>query len=451
MSNLDGPVDAHGHHLSFDQKKWRMKILLSTYVAYVGYYMTRKAFTICKTTIAADFGWHLSATGQIWTAFLVAYMIGQFVNSFVGRKWGPRLLLLGGLGISIIINVIFGFANSFPTFVVFMFFNGLVQASGWPGSVGGVAHWLRPSERGGIMGVWSTSYVIGNMMVKSVGGFLLGAYGWNWSFWGLTVLSFLVWWVIYFWQRNKPEDVGLEPIVEEGTTENHTVKASQEDHVSFKEYIRLAFNPVILTMGVSYLCIKFLRYALDSWLPAFLNLKGLDVAQASYYSQIFDFAGLAGMIVAGFVLDRIFRGNWAFLCFLMGIGMIIGYIAVIEYGHSPVVLACCFGLVGFMLYGPDSLLCGAAAVQVSGEKNGVAVAGLVNGMGSIGPVIQEQVISYLVRDNEVQGMRNTNRLALGMSILFTCLMVVMMWRLKRTHKQNAIALSEAAAEASDSS
>src|SRR5205085_11242132 len=113
--------------------------------------------------------------------FLFAYMLCMFINGFLGRRWGPRVLLLGGLGFSIVFNVMFGFANSFSTFLVFMFFNGLVQASGWPGSVGAVAQWLRPAERGMIMGVWSTNYMIGNMLVKSLGGFLLGNYGWRWS------------------------------------------------------------------------------------------------------------------------------------------------------------------------------------------------------------------------------------------------------------------------------
>jgi sugar phosphate permease len=190
----------------------------------------------------------------------------------------------------------------------------------------------------------------------------------------------------------------------------------------------LAGNPVILAMGASYFCIKFLRYALDSWLPAFLNLQGLDVARASYYSQVFDFAGLGGVVLAGWALDRWFRGNWAALCAWMALGVIAGYAAVLRFGSSPVAVAICFGLVGFMLYGPDTVLCGAASVQVAGEKNAVAVAGLVNGLGSIGSVLQEQVIGWLVRGNALQGMRNTNRLALAMSILMACLLAGIAWR-----------------------
>jgi OPA family glycerol-3-phosphate transporter-like MFS transporter len=416
---------------------WRWRILTSTYLAYGGYYLTRKTFTICKTTIAADLHWELGDTAHIWTAYLVAYMLGMFINSFIGRRWGPRVLLLGGLGLSLAFNIVFGFANSFPTFLVFMFFNGLVQASGWPGSVGAVAQWLRPAERGTVMGIWSTNYLFGNMMVKSVGGFLLGSYGWRWSFWGCTLVSFAVWWLVFFWQRTRPQDVGLDAIIDEKATPARTISAPQTERVTLRQYATLATNPIILAMGASYFCIKFLRYALDSWLPSFLNIQGLDVARASYYSQVFDFAGLGGVLLAGWALDRWFKGNWAALCAWMAIGVIGGYCAVMYFGGSPASVAICFGIVGFMLYGPDTLLCGAASVQVAGEKNAVAVAGLVNGLGSLGSVLQEQVIGWLVRGHVQEGMRNTNRLALSVSILMAILLAAIAWRLRRSNSQRA--------------
>ena len=423
--------------LTREQQMWRMKILISTYIGYGGYYLTRKVFTICKKSIADDMGWTLSDIAHIWTAFLVAYMLGQFINSFVGRKWGPRVILLGGLGTSIAINLIFGITNSYATFMVFMFVNGLVQATGWPGVVGGVSQWLRGHERGTFMGVWSTSYLVGNLMVKALGGYLLGAYGWRFAFFGCTMLSIGVWWLLYFWQRNKPEDVGLDPIVKREGEDTRAVRASEEEHVTFAEYLHILGNPVVLTMGCSYFCIKFMRYALDSWLPAFLDIQGMTAADASYASGIFDITGLAGAMFAGFMLDRFFRGNWALLCFLMGLGVIGGYLAVIYIATTPITVALCFGIVGFMIYGPDTLLCGAASIDLAGAKNGVAVAGIVNGIGSLGPVVQEEVIGWLMRGDPATGIRNTNRLALSMSIAFACLTLAVAWRLRQAHRKHA--------------
>jgi sugar phosphate permease len=428
--------------LTSQQSSWRWRILIATYFGYAGFYLARKVFTICKSTLAlpvedGGYGMGFEAVANIWTAYLIAYMLGQFVNSFIGRKWGPRVLLLGGLGISMAINVVFGFANTYPTFLVFMFFNGLAQAAGWPGTVGAVAEWLRKKERGTIMGFWSTNYLVGNILVKSMGGFLLAHYsalygahiGVRYSFLGCTVLAFAIWWLLYFWQRNKPQDVGLDPIIDAEHEVDQAVAASSAEQVTFKQYLQLILNPIIPLMGLSYFCIKFLRYALDSWLPTFLDLEGMDVGRAAYYSSIFDWAGLAGAILAGIALDRVFRGRWDRVCLVMSLGLVIGYITVLQFGENPVALALCFGLVGFMLYGPDTLLCGAGAVVVAGERNAVAVAGLINGIGSIGPVIQEQVIGRLLEGRAPEvAIRNANLLGLSMSILLVFFMLIVTWR-----------------------
>ena len=65
------------------------------------------------------------------------------------------------------------------------------------------------------------------------------------------------------------------------------------------------------------------------------------------------------------------------------------------------------------------------------------MAGLVNGLGSIGPVVQEEVIGWLIRGDVEAGMRNTNRLALAMSILFTALMAVLVWQVHVARKGRA--------------
>jgi MFS transporter, OPA family, sugar phosphate sensor protein UhpC len=428
--------------LSREQHIWRIKILVATYFGYVGFYLVRKVFTICKPTLALSieeggYGMGFEAVANIWTAYLIAYMLGMFASSFVGRKWGPRVLLLGGLGLSMLFNVVFGFTNSYTTFLVFMFFNGIVQAAGWPGTVGGVAEWLRKKERGTIMGFWSTNYLVGNILVKSAGGFLLAKYsaeydayiGVRYSFLGCTLMAFVIWWLLFFWQRNKPQDVGLAPIVNLEQQEDRSVKASVAEQVTFRQYLDLLLNPIVPLMGCCYFCIKFLRYALDSWLPTFLTLKGMEIGPAAYSSSIFDWAGLAGTILAGIALDRVFKGRWERLCLVMSMGTVVGYLAVLRFGENPYALACLFGFVGFMLYGPDTLLCGAGAVIVAGERNAVAVAGIVNGMGSIGPIIQEQTIGRLMEGREpADAVRIANMLGLYISALFVFFMAcIALW------------------------
>jgi sugar phosphate permease len=53
------------------------------------------------------------------------------------------------------------------------------------------------------------------------------------------------------------------------------------------------------------------------------------------------------------------------------------------------------GLVGFAAMGPDSLLSGVAAVDAADPKVAARTVAIVNGLGSIGPILQEPTIGYL--------------------------------------------------------
>jgi sugar phosphate permease len=48
--------------------------------------------------------------------------------------------------------------------------------------------------------------------------------------------------------------------------------------------------------------------------------------------------------------------------------------------------------------GPDSLLSGAAAMDTGSRREAAAAAGVINGLGSIGPIVQEPIIGWLKTD-----------------------------------------------------
>jgi OPA family glycerol-3-phosphate transporter-like MFS transporter len=62
---------------------------------------------------------------------------------------------------------------------------------------------------------------------------------------------------------------------------------------------------------------------------------------------------------------------------------------------SPVLFIALLGLIGFMAMGPDSLLSGACAMDVGSRRQAALAAGVINGFGSIGPILQEPMIGWL--------------------------------------------------------
>ena len=53
-------------------------------------------------------------------------------------------------------------------------------------------------------------------------------------------------------------------------------------------------------------------------------------------------------------------------------------------------------LVGFTLYGPDALMTGAGAIEVSTLRGAAFAAGIINGLGAVGSVVQEFILGSIL-------------------------------------------------------
>ena len=67
--------------------------------------------------------------------------------------------------------------------------------------------------------------------------------------------------------------------------------------------------------------------------------------------------------------------------FLTGLGAVSTMVAI--------------GLVGFFTYGPDSLMSGAAAIDIGSEKGAAKAAGFINGVGSAGQLLSPFVVAFV--------------------------------------------------------
>ena len=99
---------------------------------------------------------------------------------------------------------------------------------------------------------------------------------------------------------------------------------------------------------------------------------------------------LFGTILLGFVSDRLRTVPRAAIA-LVSLVLLAGALSLYaRYGGISMSLN--FGLmalVGLLLYGPDSILSGAAAQDAGGKHAASLAAGLINGIGSMGAIFQE--------------------------------------------------------------
>ena len=143
---------------------------------------------------------------------------------------------------------------------------------------------------------------------------------------------------------------------------------------------------------------------------------------------------------AGWISDTYFESKRHQTILWMTVGMLGAFLCMAWVGsQSAFLFASCLSLCGFMLMGPDSLLAGAGAMDVGGKSNAIVAAGIINGLGSIGPIFQEEMIGFAL---EHGGYTTVFRMLVGMCILGVFGSLFLYWKTWQAENRVRIALLE---------
>ena len=359
--------------------RYRWVVWILSWIAYASYYTGRKGLSVSKTSLHDRLGVSEGALGAIDTASLAAYSAGQFVSGFAGDRIGSRRLVGAGMLASAIACAAFGASSTALLFGVFFCLNGLAQSTGWPGTTRSMAEWTTRENRGSVMAFWATCYQVGGVLATGLAAFLLGRYGWRAAFFGPALWLAVVGVAVWLWLAPGPA------VAAAGET------ATRERRAAQRAVLR---NPVLWCYGASYCTIKFIRYALLFWLPYFLAKKrGYGEEQAGYVSTAFEVGGVVGVITLGIASDRLKRYSRSLLS---AVGLVALTLALLSYSRidssSTWTNVIGLALIGAALFGPDALLSGAASQDAGGPHAAATAAGFVNGMGSVGAVLEGVVV-----------------------------------------------------------
>ncbi len=409
-------------------RAWRIRVFLATWLSYVGFYFCRRHISVAKKPLEAAAGWDTVTSSRVFATYLVAYAIGQFLASSMGPKLGMRKNVLIGMAASIAVTLVMGLTLSAPLMGGLLFINGVAQATGWSGNVGTMAGWFHKHERGRVMGLWSTNFTVGAI----ASGFAMSAVvdaDYRYTFFlGAGVLA-LVWLNFYLNQRNKPEDVGLAPVDDPKTAVDEG-RVPEVPMVGFLGLSPRAWTNLLLVAGF-YFCAKFVRYAVWSWAPYFMeSAYGKSTSAAGQWAILFDLCGLPGIYLTGWASDRFFASRRSEVAFIMCLAM-TGAATWLYYsaGASFPIFITAVAVTGFTLYGPDALLSGAGAMDIGGRHRATFAAAVISGFGSTGPVVQELVIGKLYVKGGSLGPVFGVLLASCAASAFFC--AILVWRNRR--------------------
>ena len=416
----------------FNRMQWRM--LFATMIGYTLFYFMRKNFSFAMPGLQQDCGISKAMLGNFLFWGGIVYGLSKFVNGVIGDKVNPRKMLCFGLLVCTLVNVAFGFAPQIAsffgngdgaagngtlhlawTFGILLVVNQFFQGTGFPPCAKLIAFWVPPKELATKMSVWNTSHSIGGGLVAKVCGVImgLGVSGaanqgvgmWKWCFWSMAALGFLGLLLMLVWLPGTPQDEGLPdlPGTEEVKGERGKVKEEDEAGDARMSAMRMVFlNPVIWMLGLCNFTINAARALVADWGPTMLQeAKGLTSSEAGTAIMLFEFAGIAGMLFAGWATDRFFGGRAPRLClFLMALtaGLVAAFWFLPSGGVTGFLAVAALCLAGFTLYGPQALT-GVTATNTSTKLYAGTSIGFISLFSYVGVAVSGKVCGNLAQSS----------------------------------------------------
>jgi sugar phosphate permease len=347
-------------------------------LGYIGIYLCRKNFSVAVPMIQKAFGINKAQTGLVASVSTVAYMIGKVIFGPIIDRMGGRVCFLINLVGVALFAMLGGAAGSLAMLSLFYTGNRFFGSGAWGSMIKQVPDWLSPKRLPLALAFLSMSYAVGGFCSLTLAGWIAGWSGNNWR----TVMAlpgvimfaifFLAWLVL-------PRYAGLSS--EDAATDS----SGQPTRTPFQKIVEVAKVPQFwIVCGLSFV-LTVTRDFFNDWSVDFFKTAGgavTSVHDAANLSTSFDAVGAVGILFLGAVLQKIgYRSRTRLLvCMMLLLACMIYSLPALQ-GKPLWMASAVVGVIGFLSYGPYSLLAGILSVEIKGKGYVATVAGFVDASG----------------------------------------------------------------------
>nr|WP_319515652.1 glycerol-3-phosphate transporter [uncultured Cohaesibacter sp.] len=399
---------AHQLRLPVDQidpryKRLRWQIFIGIFIGYAGYYFVRKNFGLAIPFLVEE-GYSRGDLGIALSAISIAYGISKFLMGSVSDRSNPRFFLPAGLAASAGIMFVLGFApwatSSVAIMFCLLFLNGWFQGMGWPPCGRTMVHWWSHKERGQIVSFWNVAHNVGGGMIGPL--FLLGMAwfnDWHSAFYVPAAAALFVAAFAFLTMRDTPQSEGLPPIEEWKDDYPPDYSEKSEVELTAKEIFTkyILHNRLLWMIAFANVFVYMIRYGVLDWAPTYLKeVKGFAIDESSWAYFLYEWAGIPGTLLCGWVSDRVFGGRRAPAGVLF---MVLVLCAILVYWLNPyntTIDMIALISIGFLIYGPVMLI-GLHALELAPKKAAGTAAGFTGLFGYLGgSVAASAIFGYTV-------------------------------------------------------
>jgi len=393
-------------------KRLRSRTFWGATAAYSLYYVCRLGLSVVKQPLIDDGVLTAGQLGLIGSAMLLVYAIGKFMNGFVADYCNVKRFMATGLFISALINLFlgsFGAATNsvaIPSFALMLTFAVLWGCNGWAQSMGAapavisLSRWFPLKERGIWYSILCTAPYLGKFIAFNAFGWLMVKLGWESCFFVASVAGVVGGVIILLFVTDTPESKGL-PTIQELASEEVSKDDNERVRILHKKVL---LHPGIWVIAISSAFIYITEYALTDWGILFLQ-KSKEYSSESA-AAVFAWSGLLGVlgtVLAGWLSDKVFRGDRAKPAMISGIVSFLSLAAFLFVDGNYVMnllLVSLFSLASGVLY---CIVAGLMALDIVPRKATGAALGIVGISSYVAAALQDVASGYLI-----QGFQNAD-------------------------------------------
>jgi OPA family glycerol-3-phosphate transporter-like MFS transporter len=356
---------------------------------YLFYYFCKYNMSAATKEIQDVFGFSNQSIGWITTIFTLTYAAGQFINGFLGDRYGPKYIMLIGAFGSVIANVCFGLSGTLLFFVLFWAANAYFSSCGWAPGSHILCNWFPENRWGEWMGIYNGMCYLGGALVLPIAAFTIARWGWRGAFLLPPCFLFMMAIVFLFLGKNSPADAGLKT---EWALDNKRISRGR---VGTKDYWIAFTNPKMNLAYLSGFGANFVRWGLLTWIVKILAEPiadggfGFSLGKAALIASLMHYGGAFFSVVLGVVSDRVFKGaRWQTILigFIISAGALffIGQgSAILQYPMGTFLLSVAMFLAGGLNQGLQTPLFNLPGDILGKELSGTGV-GIMDGWMYIG-------------------------------------------------------------------
>lgn len=292
------------------------------FLVYVFNFIDRQILSILIDPIKEELGVSDSAMGFLTGfAFAIFYAVAGIPIARLADRGVRRSIIAVGLTVWSVMTALCGLAGNFLQLAAARIGVGVGEAACSPPSHSLISDYFPPERRATAISIYNSGIAIGVLLGYLAGGWIAQFFGWRAAFFVVGVPGVFVALLVRFTLREPPRgqmdgpgaDTGTEPLRE----------------VARFLLARKSFLCLAIAGGMS----AFSAYGFGTWLPPFLGrVHGMQSGEiGSWLGLISGIGGFIGMILGGWITDRLGRRDKRWYMWVPAISLALYYPFVLMF------------------------------------------------------------------------------------------------------------------------